>query len=610
MTSPSLKRTEAPHAERADWQNLLRMRPFIWEYRGRVLLALSCLVVAKLGLVGVALVLKQIIDALDTSAGAAMALPVILLLAYGGLRALTSMFNELRDVVFARVRYHAMLQLSHQVLAHLHALPLRFHLERNTGAISQDLERGARSVSTLLNYLVFNILPTAAEFVLVAVILLSAYDPRFAIVTSATVGIYIWFTLAVTNWRMHFRHTMNALESKANGQAIDSLLNYETVKYFNNESYELRRYLDTLHGWENAAVKSQTTMSTLNVGQGIIIALGVTFIMLFAAQGVTTGMLSLGDLVLINILMLQLFLPLNFLGVVYRALKYALADMDQVFKLLTRPTEINDKPHAPDIKLTDARVSFEHVNFAYNEDRQILFDVDFQIPPGHRVAVVGPSGSGKSTLARLLFRFYDVSRGRVVIDGQDVRDVSQASLRKAIGVVPQDTVLFNDTIYYNIEYACPGAKREQVIKAAKLADIHDFISSLPQAYDTVVGERGLKLSGGEKQRVAIARVILKRPPILVFDEATSSLDSRSEQAILKSVQQISMRTTTLVIAHRLSTVVDADQILVMDHGHIVERGVHRELLALNGLYAHLWTLQQEERQLQQETQAMLASSSA
>jgi ATP-binding cassette subfamily B protein len=594
------RRTEAPHGHRKDWQNIKRMFPYIWEYRGRVLIALGCLIVAKMATVGVPLVLKQIVDSLDPSQTDVITLPLALLLGYGALRLASSAFNELRDALFARVRYRAMHRLSTRVLDHLHRLSLRFHLERHTGNISRDLERGTQSVSSVLNYMVFNILPTAAEFVLVAVILLSQYPARFAVITFVTVVLYVAFTLAVTEWRMHFRHEMNRLDSEANGRAIDSLLNYETVKYFNNEDYELRRYNSTLNDWEDAGVKSQSTMSMLNFGQGAIIALGVTGIMIYAGKGVADGTMTLGDLVLINTMMLQLFMPLNFLGVIYRALKYALADMDLIIKLLDRDTEIKDKPGARELEVREARVRFENVDFAYQSDRPILHDVSFEVPPGQRVAIVGPSGAGKSTIARLLFRFYDVTGGRITVDGTDVRDCTQASLRRAIGIVPQDTVLFNDTLGFNIGYARPGADMGDVRRAARLADLDAFIERLPQGYDTVVGERGLKLSGGEKQRVAIARVILKSPPILIFDEATSSLDSRSEQAILKALRSVSERTTTLVIAHRLSTIIDADEILVMDAGRIIERGNHASLLGRDGLYAHLWQLQQQEEQEREE----------
>lgn len=522
-------------------------------------------------------------------------LPVVLLLTYGVLRLINSGFNELRDVIFAKVRYHAMHQLSREVLEHLFNLSLRFHLQRKTGNISQDLNRGAQSVSSILNYLVFNLVPTAAEFTLVAFILLGGYPPIFAVITFITVFLYIGFTLMITNWRMHFRHRMNELESEANGQAIDGLLNYETVRYFTNERYELDRYDETLNQWEYAAVKSQSSMSLLNFGQGALIALGVTGIMIFAAQGVVDGELTLGDLVLINTMMLQLFLPLGFLGVIYRALRYSLADMDRVFTLLERPAEIQNKPGAQELQIDQATIRFEKISFSYDPEREVLNSISFEIPSGHKLAVVGPSGAGKSTLARLLFRFYDANQGRILIDGQDIRSVTQESLRQAIGIVPQDTVLFNDSLLHNIRYADANANMEGIIAAAKIADIHEFITSLPQGYETVVGERGLKLSGGEKQRIAIARVILKNPRIMIFDEATSSLDSRSERNILKSLQRVSAQTTTLVIAHRLSTIIDSDEIVVMDNGQIVERGRHQDLLLRNGLYTQMWELQQEEQ---------------
>ena len=591
--------TEAPHAERNDRQNIKRMLPFLWGYRGRVLFALVSLMLAKLATVGVPLVLKEIVDNLELMLKQpqqlAIALPVGLLLGYGALRLFNVLFNELRDAVFSRVRYRAMRDISTMVVKHLYDLSLNFHLERRTGGISRDLDRGARSLSSILNYLTFNIIPTITEFFLVAIILFSQYEYRIALITFGTVAVYLGYTMAVTEWRMHFRHEMNALDSRANAQAVDGLINYETVKYFSNEDYELERYNKTLQGWENAAVKSTSSMALLNFGQGSIIAIGVTLIMMVASQGVLDGKMTLGDLVLVNTMMLQLFIPLGFLGIIYRSMKHAIADMDLMFKLLDNTPEIQDADRVSELVVKDASVKFDHVNFAYNSQRQILHDISFEIPSGQKLAVVGPSGAGKSTLARLLFRFYDVTGGSIQIDGQDVRDVSQLSLRQNIGIVPQDTVLFNDTIFHNIQYARPGATEGEVRRAAQLANIHEFIESLPEAYDTVVGERGLKLSGGEKQRVAIARVILKNPRILIFDEATSSLDSHSEQVILSSLREVAEAHTTLVIAHRLSTIVDADRILVMQQGRIVEQGSHNQLLEQQGLYAELWKIQQEER---------------
>jgi ATP-binding cassette subfamily B protein len=588
--------TERVHSDRRDAHNLRAMLPYLWEFRGRALVAIGCLVLAKVANVGVPLVLKDIVDAFEAAGAQALVLPVSLLLAYGALKLSSSLFNELRDVVFARVRYRAMRRLSTRVLEHLHRLPLRYHLERQSGAISRDLERGTRSVATILNYMVFSVLPVVVEFGLVAAVLLSRYDPVFTLVTFGAVGLYALFTFAVTEWRMDYRHQMNRLDSKANTRAFDSLLNYETVKYFGNEPMELGRYDGTLDEWEQVAVKSQTSMSMLNFGQGGIIALGVTLIMFFAAQGVVDGDMSIGDLVLVNALLLQLFIPLNFLGIVYRQIKYALADMDLVFKLLEREPEIQDRPGARPLVLREGEIRFEGVDFHYQPERPILHGLSFRVAPGQKVAVVGHSGAGKSTLARLLFRFYDVTGGRILIDGQDLRGLTQDSLRAAIGVVPQDTVLFNDSILYNLAYGRPGASRAEIEQAAEMAHIRDFVEGLPEGWDTVVGERGLKLSGGEKQRVAIARTILKRPRILIFDEATSSLDSRTEQAIGRTLAEVAASHTTLVIAHRLSTVVDADRILVMEQGRIVEQGNHRALLDASGIYAAMWELQQRERE--------------
>ena len=559
-------------------------------------LAVTCLVIAKLANVGVPLLLKGIVDALDATQNAVLVVPLALVAGYGALRLTTSLFNELRDAIFARVTQHSIRRIALKVFRHLHELALSFHLDRRTGGISRDIERGSRGISFLLNFMLFNIVPTLVEIGLIATILLVVYAPSFAIITFVTIAIYIAFTLAVTEWRMKFRRTMNDLDSRANTKAIDGLLNYETVKYFGNEEYEATRYDNNLREWETAAVKNQTSLALLNIGQGTVIAVGITALLYLASQGVVDGTLTMGDLVLINAYLLQLFIPMNFLGFVYREIKHSLADMEKMFSLMNQPIDIKDKPAAPPLVVGDGHVRFEHVSFSYAANRQILFDVAFEVPPGHKVAVVGPSGGGKSTLARLLFRFYDVSGGAITINGQDLRDVTQASLRAAIGIVPQDTVLFNDTIYYNIAYARPGANRDAIVRAAQHAHIHTFIESLPDGYDSQVGERGLKLSGGEKQRIAIARTILKNPRILIFDEATSALDSKSEQAIQAALAEVAQNHTTLVIAHRLSTVVDADEILVMEHGRIVERGTHRTLLAAAGRYANMWALQREERE--------------
>ena len=579
------------------WRTVRSLLPYLLEFRGRVVLALSFLALAKVANVGVPLVLKQIVDTFEKSQ-ALVALPVFLFAAYGLLRLGNAVFGELRDVVFVKVTQRSIRRVALKVFEHLHALSLRFHLERQTGGVSRDIERGAAGIRFLLNFMLFNILPTILEIGFVTAILLINYDPWFAIVTMITLALYVLFTLWVTEWRMIFRRTMNEMDSKANTRAIDSLINYETVKYFNNEGYEARRYDDVLTHWEKAAVRNQTSLSYLNIGQGAIIAAGVTALMLMAGYGVSTGTMTIGDLVLVNAFLIQLYMPLHFLGFVYREIRHSLADMERMFALLGRPAEVRDPGDARELVIKKAHVRFEHVDFAYDADRQILFDVDFEIPTGQKVAVVGTSGGGKSTLARLLFRFYDVTRGRITIDGQDIREVTQKSLRANIGIVPQDTVLFNDSIYYNIAYGRPEANRDEIIQAAKHAHIHHFIESLPLGYDTVVGERGLKLSGGEKQRVAIARTILKHPRILVFDEATSALDSRSEQAIQAALREIAANHTTLVIAHRLSTIMDADQILVMEGGSIIERGTHGELIAHGGIYAKLWAMQLKEEQEQ------------
>ena len=584
-------------ANRADWQTLRSLVPYLLEFKWRVIVAMSLLIFSKLANVSVPLVLKEIIDAMDKTKSV-LVVPVFLVVGYGVLRLFSTLFGELRDAVFANVTQRAIRRVALQVFEHLHSLSLRFHLDRQTGGVSRDIERGTRGIGFLLNFTLFNILPTLLEIGLVAAILLKKYNMWFAIITFITLVIYIAFTLFITEWRMVVRRTMNDLDSKANTRAIDSLLNYETVKYFGNEQYEAHRYDHHMEHWETAAVRNQTSLALLNSVQSVIIAIGITALMLLAADQVVKGKMTVGDLVLVNVFMIQLYMPLHFLGFVYREIRHALADMEKMFSLLHEDREIADAPNATVLQVGSAAVHFEQVSFAYAPDRQILFDVSFAIPAGHKVAVVGASGAGKSTLSRLLFRFYDVQQGRILINGQDIREVTQTSLRAAIGIVPQDTVLFNDTIYYNIAYGRPEATREEIIAAAQSAHIHDFIESLPQGYDSMVGERGLKLSGGEKQRVAIARAILKNPAILIFDEATSALDSKSEKAIQAELRAIAQNRTTLVIAHRLSTVVDADQILVMDKGKIVERGTHRELLGQNRLYAQMWNLQKQEEHAQ------------
>ncbi len=586
-----------PPARQSDWKAIKSLLPYLWEFRGRVVLALAFLALAKVATVSVPLVLKEIVDAL-TPSQATLALPIFLLLAYGALRLANSTFGELRDMVFAKVTQRSIRRVALRVFEHLHNLSLRFHLERQTGGMSRDIERGTAGIRFLLNFMLFNILPTILEIGFVAVILLVKYDPWFCVVTLATLVVYIAFTLVVTEWRMIFRRNMNEMDSKANTRAIDSLLNYETVKYFGNEGFEARRYDETLQSWEKAAVRNQTSLSLLNTGQGAVIAVGVTILMLMAGQGVVRGTMSIGDLVLVNAFLIQLYMPLHFLGFVYREIRHSLADMERMFGLLGQHTEVSDAPDARELKVSGGAIRFEHVGFGYDVRRQILQDISFDVPAGHKVAVVGASGAGKSTLSRLLFRFYDATTGRILIDGQDIRAVTQKSLRRAIGIVPQDTVLFNDTIYYNIAYGRPEAVRGEIIEAARAAHIDQFVESTPDQYDTIVGERGLKLSGGEKQRVAIARTLLKNPPILVFDEATSALDSRTEKAIQAELLEIATNHTTLVIAHRLSTIMDADQILVMDRGRIVERGTHNELLLRNGAYAHMWALQQQEEEVE------------
>ncbi len=593
---PSSHFPEAPanQGTRNDWATLKTLLPYLWQWKWRVLFALSCLVGAKLANVGVPLVLKQLIDSLTITPShpaSVMVLPVGVLLAYGALRLSTTVFTELREFFFAKVTQRAVRTIALKVFRHLHALSLRFHLNRQTGGVTRDIERGTRAISSLVSYTLFSILPTLVEIALVLGYLSLQYDLWFSAITLIALVAYIAFTVIVTEWRTHFRRTMNDLDSKANTRAIDSLLNYETVKYFGNEDYEARRYDEGLQRYEGAAIRSQTSLTLLNTGQSLIIAVAVTLILWRATLGVINGSMTLGDLVLVNAFMIQLYIPLNFLGVVYREIKQSMADMEKMFNLLDQHREVADAPDAQPLQVRAAQLQFRQVDFSYEKKRQILFDVDFTVEAGTTTAVVGHSGSGKSTLARLLFRFYDVDRGEILIDGQDLRSVTQASLRAAIGIVPQDTVLFNDSIAYNIAYGRPGASQEEIVAAARAAYIHDFIISLPDGYDTVVGERGLKLSGGEKQRVAIARTLLKNPAILVFDEATSALDSRAEQAIQAQLKEIARERTTLVIAHRLSTIADAHQILVMEQGRIIERGTHAALLMAGGAYAQMWERQ-------------------
>jgi ATP-binding cassette, subfamily B, heavy metal transporter len=591
--SPSVI-SPGPAAPRSDAATLARLLPYLWVYRWRVGIALGFLVAAKLANVSVPVLLKHLVDSLSLKPGdptAILVVPVGLLLAYAGLRLSTSLFTELRELIFSKATEGASRSISLKVFRHLHALSLRFHLERQTGGMTRDIERGTRAVHSLISYSLYSILPTIIEVTFVLTLLGVKFDAWFAWITLSALVLYISFTVLVTEWRTKFRKTMNELDSAAHTKAIDSLLNYETVKYFNNEDFEARRYDESLERLRRAALKSQSTLSLLNTGQQVIIATALVAMLWRATQGVVAGAMTLGDLVMVNAFMIQLYIPLGFLGVVYREIKQALTDLDKMFTLVEREREIDDAPGALPLEVSEGTVRFENVSFSYDADRTILHGVSFEVPAGKTVAVVGPSGAGKSTLARLLYRFYDVSSGRITIDGQDVRAVTQFSLRRSIGIVPQDTVLFNDTVAYNIAYGKPGATQAEVEAAAQSAHIHSFISTTPKAYETMVGERGLKLSGGEKQRVAIARTLLKDPPILIFDEATSALDSANERAIQAELKSVAQGKTALVIAHRLSTVVDAHEIVVLDGGRVVERGSHADLLAHGGRYAQMWALQ-------------------
>jgi len=588
----SLPSDTPPQPVQADLGSIGRLFPYLWEFRGRVVLALVLLVGAKLASVMVPLVLKDIIDELNKS-HASLVLPLALIITYGMLRFASTTFADLRDIVFGKVTQRAMRRVNLAVFQHLHALSLRFHLERQTGGVTRDIERGSKAISSLVGFLLFRITPTVLEILMVAVILFVKLDWVFGLITLVTLAAYIGFTITITDWRTQFVRRANTLDSEAYGRAIDSLLNYETVKYFGNEHFEAARYDSSLAEWERVALQSQRSLGFLNAAQAGTIAIGVTLMVIRAANGVVHGTLTLGDLVMVNAFLLQMFQPLSFLGVMYREIKQSITDVERMFTLLVRPKEVEDAADARTLILHGGEVKFEHVNFSYNADRPILQDVSFTIAAGKTMAAVGTSGAGKSTLARLLFRFYDVNGGSIRIDGQDIRQVSQESLRAAIGVVPQDTVLFNDSIYYNIAYGRPDATREEVIAAARATHILKFIESLPQGWDTVVGERGLKLSGGEKQRVAIARTLLKNPAILILDEATSALDTKTEKAIQAELLEIAKNRTSLIIAHRLSTVVEADEILVIEAGRIIERGRHPELLAKNGVYAHMWAMQQQ-----------------
>ncbi len=593
---PSL--TAAPPGRLVDGlRALVRVLPHLWppaewRLRVRVVAALCCLLVAKVVNIAVPFLYKHAVDTLSGKAGFVV-VPVLLVVAYGAARILSQGFNEIRSAVFAKVEQRAIRRVALQAFGHLQQLSLRFHLERRTGGLSRAIARGTQAIDFLLTFILFNVVPTLIEILVVCGLLWRLYDWRFAAVTLATIVAYVAFTFAITDWRVRFRREMNERDSEASSRSVDALLNYETVKYFANEAHEAERYDRALHAYERAAVKSETTLALLNIGQGAIIASGLVGVMLLAASGVAAGGMTVGDFVLVNAYLIQLYMPLNFLGMVYRNIKQSLTDLEQLMGLLDLSPEITDRPGAPALVVKRGEIVFSDVDFRYDPRRPILEGVDFRVAPGATLAIVGPSGAGKSTIARLLFRFYDVDAGAIEIDGQDIRSVTQDSLRRAIGVVPQDTVLFNDTIYYNIAYGRPGASRSEVEAAARLAHIHEFVAALPDGYDTMVGERGLKLSGGEKQRVAIARVILKAPPLLIFDEATSALDTKTEREIQANLAEVAAGRTTIVVAHRLSTVVDADEILVLDRGRIVERGDHRALIERGGVYAAMWARQQE-----------------